>query len=133
MSRNIKNTLSAFRWNDLAEVDMTVSPEKEDEIKKKLNIRYGDFSSFCWGSEETKNGKITLLSPTLPVEAAKKLVRMCPDYAVIRVSAHPLGYEGKKEVYEGPATISANEYRVLQRKVREISKSIEDKDFDKGD
>lgn len=132
MPRNTKSTLSAFRWNDIAEVDMTVPPEKEDEIKKKLNIRYGDFSDFCWGSEEAKDGKITLLSPTMFVEAAKKLVRMCPDYAVIRVSAHPLGYEGKG-VYEGPATMPANEYRVLQRKVREISKSIEDKDFDKKD
>jgi hypothetical protein len=133
MSGNIKNMLNAFRWNDIAEVDMTVPLEKEDEIKKKLNIRYGDFSSFCWGSEETKNGKITLLSPTMMVEAAKKLVRICPDYAEIAVSARPLGYEGKNHVYEGPTTLSTSEYRALKTKVREISKSIEDKDFGKED
>jgi len=131
MSKNMRKVLNAFEWNDLAEVDITVSPEKEDEIKKKLNIKYGGFEDFLWGSVE-KNGKIILESPTLPIEAAKKLVRMCPVYASITVTPRPVGYEGKT-VYEGSPFIPADDYKALRERVKKISKTIKDREFGSED
>ena len=73
----MKNILDALNGNDQVELDLTVPSEREDEFKKVLNIRYGDFHNGCWQAEEPKNNKVVLHSPTITVDTARRI-----DYTI---------------------------------------------------
>jgi hypothetical protein len=125
----MRNALNAFHGNDLSELDLTVPLEKENAIKQKLHIKYGDFNDGCWTSEE-KNKRVTLFSPTMTVDTARRMIKECPDYAsVVIATVRPIGHE--ESVYEGPPTIPQDKYETLEKKVRRIEKRVKDRDFSK--
>jgi hypothetical protein len=119
MEEDSYNVLNAFRGNDLVEMDLTIPAEKENEVKRMLDTKYEMFQNGCWQAEDPQTNKITLWSPTITVEKAKKICQDCPGYVGIKVSAvYPVGSE--EAVYEGPLTVAKKEFRSIQRKFRKL-------------
>jgi hypothetical protein len=120
----MRNVFNAFHGNDLTEIDLTIPPEKEYEIKAKLHIKYVYFETGGWHKEE-RGKKITLMSPALTVDTAKRMAHECPDYVEINVDGiHLVGSCGA--IYHGTLMLPAKAYEALRKMVKEADEKIKD-------
>ena len=126
MGKNV-NVFNAFHGNDLAEIDLTIPPEKEQEIKKRFHIKYVYFETGGWNKEK-RGKKVALMSPVLTVDTAKRISLGCPEYVSVHVDGiHPVGSCGS--IYHGPLMIPRKDYYALRKKAREADEKIKDSDF----
>ena len=79
------NIFDAFERVCGMELNLTFPTENEEDVKKILNIQYGDFEDGKWEGKDYNN-KTILNSPSMNAKAAKKIFEKSPSYVSIELS-----------------------------------------------
>jgi len=102
MEKSDYNVFDVLGEDHEVELDLKTPYEKEDEVKRVLNLNLNTktefFGNCYWQTNELD--KIVFHSPTMTVGNAKKLVEKCPDCVEIHVSAAYLP-NSTETIYEG--------------------------------